>query len=306
MANDIGDVRSRTRWTMGASMIGHALLLAFLFLVRPPAQGPELTEITLLDAGDPAAAAPAAAAVAAAAPRAEAAAANGDDQHFVRALPRASVAPVPQSTSAFEDQINSRLAALQRAAVALPAREASAQPAGMVWGSPAGVAAPTSGDGGARLSLHRGAGVGGSALTLNRGGTGTSLAPAIAATGIPNSHEGESAPAHAGEAFTRRSLAGATLAGPIADRAILHFVTPVYPEWAKHDGVEGSVRLYFVVRPDGGVTENVLVQKTAGFEEFDENARTALKAWRFEPLRDGRTGDQWGTITFQYRLRDTN
>jgi len=87
---------------------------------------------------------------------------------------------------------------------------------------------------------------------------------------------------------------------------VLHYALPGYPEWAKHDGVEGAVTLYFVVRADGTVRENVLVQKTAGFEDFDENARTALRAWRFEPLHGGRTGEQWGTITFHYRLRDLN
>ena len=79
---------------------------------------------------------------------------------------------------------------------------------------------------------------------------------------------------------------------------------PVYPDWAKREAVEGSVTLYFVVRPDGSVKENVLVQKTAGFEDFDESARTALRAWRFEPLHGGRTGEQWGTITFHFRLRE--
>ena len=59
-----------------------------------------------------------------------------------------------------------------------------------------------------------------------------------------------------------------------------------------------------MVRADGTVRENVLVQKTAGFEDFDEGARAALRAWRFQPLRDGRTGEQWGTITFHFRLRD--
>jgi TonB family protein len=78
----------------------------------------------------------------------------------------------------------------------------------------------------------------------------------------------------------------------------------VYPEWAKEEAVEASVTLYFVVRPDGGVKENILVQKTAGFEDFDESARAALRAWRFEPLRAGRVGEQWGTITFHFRLRD--
>src|SRR5439155_24331393 len=108
------------------------------------------------------------------------------------------------------------------------------------------------------------------------------------------------APAEAGEATARRTLAGASLAGPIADRPILHYVTPVYPDWAKREGVEGSVTLYFLVRPAGDVRENVLVEKTAGFEDFDDSARAALRAWRFAPLAGGRTGDQWGTITFRF------
>ena len=92
--------------------------------------------------------------------------------------------------------------------------------------------------------------------------------------------------------------------GPVADRPVLSYVRPVYPEWAKRDAVEGSVTLYFIVRPDGSIKENILVQKTAGFEDFDENARTALRAWRFQPLTGGRTGEQWGTITFRFRLTE--
>jgi TonB family protein len=92
--------------------------------------------------------------------------------------------------------------------------------------------------------------------------------------------------------------------GPVADRPIISHVAPEYPDWAKREAVEGSVTLMFIVRPDGTIKENILVQKTAGFEDFDENARTALRAWRFQPLRDGRVGEQWGTITFHFRLRD--
>ena len=92
--------------------------------------------------------------------------------------------------------------------------------------------------------------------------------------------------------------------GPVADRPVIQYTKPIYPEWAKRDAVEGSVTLYFVVRPDGTIKENVLVQKTAGFEEFDDNARAALRAWRFQPLTGGRTGEQWGTITFHFRLRE--
>src|SRR5262249_19163552 len=124
------------------------------------------------------------------------------------------------------------------------------------------------------------------------------------ATGLPSNRAEEAPPSSGGET-ARRSLAGASLAGPIADRAILQMTQPVYPDWAKKDAVEGSVTLYFIVRPDGSVKENVLVQKTAGFQDFDESARTALRAWRFEALRAGRTGEQWGTITFHFRLRDS-
>jgi TonB family protein len=107
-----------------------------------------------------------------------------------------------------------------------------------------------------------------------------------------------------GDMHVKRTLAGAQLAGPIADRAVLAHVTPEYPEWAKRDGVEATVTLYFVVRPDGSVKENILVQKTAGFGDFDDSARAALAAWRFAPLGSGRSGEQWGTITFHFRLKD--
>jgi TonB family protein len=70
--------------------------------------------------------------------------------------------------------------------------------------------------------------------------------------------------------------------------------------------VEGTVRLYFEVLPDGSVKENVLVQRTSGFEDFDRNATAALLSWHFEPLAAGAVGDQWGNITLNYRLSDAH
>jgi TonB family protein len=102
-----------------------------------------------------------------------------------------------------------------------------------------------------------------------------------------------------------RTLAGASLIGPLADRPIVSYVAASYPEWAKREGVEGSVRLYFVVRADGTVKETIVVEKTAGFEDFDDSARLALRAWRFAPLGSGQIGEQWGRITFHFRLRET-
>jgi len=49
-----------------------------------------------------------------------------------------------------------------------------------------------------------------------------------------------------------------------------------------------------------------MVQKTSGFSDFDDNAVGALRSWRFEPLKGGATGEQWGTITFHYRLSDSD
>jgi protein TonB len=154
------------------------------------------------------------------------------------------------------------------------------------------------------MSLERGGAGAGPPIALGRGG-GTSSAStlALAGTSAPGVSSDAPAKGSGSETTARRMLAGASLAGPIADRAVLHSMTPAYPEWAKRDGVEGSVTVYFVVRADGTVKEDVMIQKTAGFSDFDDNARAAILAWRFEPLHGGRTGEQWGTITFNYRLR---
>ena len=286
-----GSDPARTRWSMATSTALHALLLIWLVLFRHEAPTrPPLTEIAWLDAepgADPgaAAAAPAPVAVAASLPR----------------LRRERVESDPASADiALDERLAARLSALQSGGV--PAAVASSAPAaGISAPAPATLAAGRGGSGTAMV-LHREGGGGGPALELARG-AGASAGPAIVATGLPAERTTAAAPA-AGETVARRALAGASLMGPVADRPILDQVSPAYPEWAKREAVEASVTLYFVVRADGTVRENVLVQKTAGFEDFDEGARAALRAWRFQPLRDGRTGEQWGTITFHFRLRE--
>lgn len=297
--------RGQTRISMSASVVLHVLLLLMIVFAKPPVSAPPVTEITLLDAGDPSpepagepapvAAAPSAGGVSAGAP---------DEQRFRRAATHAETAPTPQSDIALDDRLSARVAALQSSSPAAPiSAGAVGVPGGMVGAPPA----PATGDGGAAtLALKRG-GMGGGlghTLALTRGGTGggagASLMPAVPAA----THAPEAATSRVEETAAHRTLAGAQLLGPVADRPIVHVVTPVYPDWAKKEGVEGAVTLYFVVRADGSVRENVLVQKTAGFEDFDENARSALREWRFAALGAGRTGDQWGTITFQYRLHD--
>jgi len=299
-------VKSRTRRTMTISMCAHLLLMMWLVVVKPATeQRPDFTEITLLEPGDltaaPArAAAPAAGDEVKGMPRPSA-----KEARFARAKTDADIEPEPQSTSAISDRIAARLASMQsREALTVSGVASSGVPTGML-GAPAGVTGSL-GSGSGPVALTRGgSGTGsGPALNLTRGGTGTGVGPAVVSTGLPSDGSAAAAPARGSESTARRSLAGALLMGPVADRPVIQYTKPIYPEWAKRDAVEGSVTLYFVVRPDGTIKENVLVQKTAGFEEFDDNARAALRAWRFQPLTGGRTGEQWGTITFHFRLRE--
>src|SRR5262245_38950423 len=163
------------------------------------------------------------------------------------------MAPSPQFDASLSDRMNERLAAMQ-ASASRPAAGNVSVPTSL-WGtSPATVSGP-GGGGTAPVSLSRG-GVGtGPAIELTRGGGhGMALSPALAPAPAAVARTAP-APEKGGDATARRTLAGATLMGPIADRAVLSHVTPVYPDWAKHEGVEGSVTLYFVVRPDGSVRE---------------------------------------------------
>ncbi len=131
------------------------------------------------------------------------------------------------------------------------------------------------------------------------------LRKAVVATPLPE-RPAARAQSDVTENAARRELDGAQMTGPVSDRPIISYTAPSYPEWAKREGVEASVMIYFVVLPDGHVKENVMVQKTSGFTDFDDNAVNAILAWRFQPLRGGKTGEQWGTIMFNYRLSDGN
>jgi len=306
-ALDLRQSRVRTRRTMVASVLLHALLLAWIVLhPMATASAPALTEIAYLEPGDLDTGSPASGPPAAAPrPAPGLLTSNTEDARFERRPVPADIAPEPQSPTATEDRLRTRLAALQRDAL-VPAEGPGASPVpSPAWGA-AGVPGTIGGDGHGAVNLARGGSGTGTSLELTRGsGGGHSTAPALAPTSLPAAARAEAAAPSGGDATARRNLAGASLAGPIADRAIVQMTSPVYPDWAKKDAVEGSVTLYFIVRPDGSVRENVVVQKTAGFQDFDENARTALRSWRFEALRAGRTGEQWGTITFHYRLRDS-
>ncbi len=295
----------RTRWTMSVSLVSHAVLLLFIMLHRGPAADmTPITEITVLEPGDLAPASPAPAPPAASGRKTEGLAARSStEMSFRRTASKGEVAPDAQSSWAFEDRLQARLAAMeQRTSHAGIGITTTKVPTSLFGTSPAVVAGGTGL--GTPIAMTRGGTGGGAPLPLARGGGTAGTETALATVPEVRRVAETPAPAQSAETTARRTVAGASITGPIADRPILSYTVPAYPEWAKHDAVEGAVTLYFVVRPDGGVRENVLVQKTAGFEDFDENARAALRAWRFKKLAPGQSGEQWGTITFRFRIRD--
>jgi TonB family protein len=155
------------------------------------------------------------------------------------------------------------------------------------------------------VALERGPEVRGAALALTRG-------PAIVGGGLPLAAEaaagggsgGASAAREAAQpAATTVDRADIQLEGAAADRAVVAQVLPQYPDWARKQAVEAVVKLQFTVLPDGRVREDVQVTRTGGFHDFDEQAASALRRWRFAPLAGGDAAGQSGTITFRFRLR---
>lgn len=302
---ELNRIHRRTRKAYGVSTVVHVLFLLLWLATRTASNEVEgVTEITWVEpAPEPAPApkieversAPESGKPAMPAPRKE-------QVQLVR-QDRAEIAPT-QDATALRDRMRDRLESLrdnsrdtrtQIAALATPAAALSRpQPAGLPQGEihtdP--------------MRLTRGdRPVAAPPLPLTRtASTGRALPPPERIRqSIARPEAAQPAPA---SGISREVLAGVTLTGPVADRALVSYETPEYPEWAKREAVEGSVRLYFVVLPDGRVKENVLVQATSGYEEFDRNATEALLAWRFEPLTGGAVGEQWGSITLNYRLGD--
>lgn len=298
--------RRMRRFLLWSMAVHAAILLAVLAVPKPDAEAIHLTEIVFLEPGEAEAAPVASSAGGEAAPRPSPAPAAQAEQdvRFERELTRAEMSPQPQSAAVVGDQMSARLNQLQEIAAT---RLSSSEPSSMssaAWG-PAGAGASAAVASAGGVSLNRGAtaGSGAPSLALTRG-TGTrGLSPAAVATGLPGGGAPSGPkPAQETEAHARKQLEGATLMGPIADRPIRHMIKPVYPDWAKREAIEASVTLYFLVAPDGNLREGVVVQKTSGFQDFDENARRAIQAWRFQALGPGQSGDQWGTVTFHFRL----
>ena len=303
MSGEVVASQSRFQRTMGISLLAHALLFAWLLLHESIASIDEgIVEITWLEPAPPAPAPPpfVAKKPVPRKPEPTVAAQPVPEKKFLRREVASEVEPTPQLRTANRDLVRQRLDALRPASevdgVLTPTPPSSRALLAAASPEPA----PVPKGNGAELkredtmtsppqTLRR------SALPTPRRATAAAQvavdAP-IAATGVPDLDNA-----------ARRSLAGAELMGEIADRPVQFHVMPEYPEWAKDQAVEGTVTLRFTVLADGRVKENIQVERTAGFAEFDDNAVAALRRWRFAPL-EGQPVEQRGAITFRYRLRD--
>lgn len=295
VTQELRAIERRTRRCLIVSVIVHAVLLFGLALEKVVSPGEErLTEITWLEGDE----IESIIAHATAAYEASATAAPDPVQrHFEREDAQGDLAPAAQDLGTFEDKVSKRLAALQQEATrrssSMAALETQLPTRRPTLAGASGVPASTR-----PRDLVRTQSPSPKPIELER------AAPRVqmAAVALPPRPQPAAEPARQTEMGARKELAGISMSGPVADRPLLSYRKPAYPEWAKREAIEGSVNIYFVVQSDGTVKTNVMIQKTSGFEDFDRNATDALLAWRFEPLESGATGEQWGTITFHYRL----
>lgn len=306
---DFGAIDVRTRHSMIASGVVHLLLLLWLILHQAVVvESTGITEITWVEAPAPPTTMEAAPPVAVKEAnvvetrqvKTKPADVTEKPVQFKRELRRAEVAPKPQSSSAVADVMAQRLEALTPSNETTTAMAALVPPPRVGQPSLAGTPSETPVASAPSTLRRDNAAPRGAPVELMRADP-TSTAPAVAA--IPATQKPSTKPAELAKSKAKRNLAGAQLVGPVADRALVDYNTPAYPEWAKRDGVEATVTLYFFVLANGRVKENILIEKTSGFQDFDNNAVAALKQWRFEKLPGG-TADQWGRITFNFRLSD--
>ena len=222
-------------------------------------------------------------------------------KQFKRDLTRSNLEPTPQSPKAVEDVLTRKLETSETTKGASATSMSSMLPPPKI-GKPTPAAVPDAPkQASPRTDLTRDTKpVQGTPTELSRVQTPTKKPTAIAT--VPTTTSTRRATPETAPSDAVRYLAGAKLAGQVADRELVSYEKPIYPEWAKTDGIEGSVTLRFYVLSDGRVKDNIFVEKTSGFSDFDQNAVAALRTWRFAPLPG--SGEQWGVITFHYRLTD--
>jgi TonB family protein len=92
-----------------------------------------------------------------------------------------------------------------------------------------------------------------------------------------------------------------SIEGPLADRKVVSYDVPKFPDWAKQRNIEeAEVVIYFNVDPDGNVLSDMRVENTSGYGQLDRLSMDCLRNWKFAPITTSER--QWGRITFRFIL----
>ncbi len=87
-----------------------------------------------------------------------------------------------------------------------------------------------------------------------------------------------------------------------APLTVLARIPPVYPLQAKKRGIEGWVKVHFLVNEDGQV-EKVTVQESNPQGLFDQSVLRCVSAWRFKPgTVEGMPVKAWAETTVRFEL----
>lgn len=111
------------------------------------------------------------------------------------------------------------------------------------------------------------------------------------------------AAAAAAEQQTQQAAANPTPAQPARATSELRAISqadPRYPAAAQRAGASGSIQVEFTVATDGSVTDARVVSSNVPRQfarEFEREAVTAVKRWRFQPIGQSTTSRR--TISFQ-------
>ena len=99
---------------------------------------------------------------------------------------------------------------------------------------------------------------------------------------------------------------GPARAGPNRDGDVIPIVriAPQYPRQALLEGIEGWVRLEFIINPDGSVAKPN-VQEADPPRIFNTSALRAILRWKFKPrIVDGKAVPRRGQQVIEFKLED--
>jgi protein TonB len=75
---------------------------------------------------------------------------------------------------------------------------------------------------------------------------------------------------------------------------------PIYPDWARENGIEGRIILHALIGADGRVRRITVIR---GIPGLSESAAEALRHWTFRPATSNRQAVAvWIEVPFLFRL----